>query len=194
VIRSTINPTLLLRLDTEDNGGGGSTEEKPAEETPETGDQGGSGGDGGGAANKEEDLPEWAQKELARVRKEAADRRVKLREAEERLSKAKTPEEIEAATKELRESNEKLERELLITKVAKDFDLPDEIAARLVGEDEAALRKDAEVLKNLVVHRSPGKKADPPRNLRGGLDPSEQDNTPDDPAELAKRYGRRFRR
>jgi len=197
VIRSTVNPILArgFGFDPDDQGGGGSTEEKPNEDAGQgSGDQAGSGGDGTGAANKEEDLPEWARKELARVRKEAADRRVSLREAEERLSKAKTPEEFEAATKELRETNAKLERELLVTKVAKDFDLPDEMASRLVGADETALRADAEVLKKLVVVNKPGGKAAPPRDVKGGLDPSEKDTTPDDPGELRRKYGRRNRR
>lgn len=107
--------------------------------------------------------------ELEKVRREAANRRTQLRDAEAKLAVAKTPEEYDAAIAEFKASNERLEREVLVTRIASKYELPDSLAARLVGNDEAALEADAKVLAALVTtNTSPV--------LKGGLDPAESDD------------------
>lgn len=111
---------------------------------------------------------EALQTELTKVRAEAANYRVRLREAETKLSEAKTPEDIEAAVAEFKTANANLERQLLVTKVAAKFELPEELAARLQGDDEAALEADAKSLAAFVAPKNP-------ESLSGGLTPGESD-------------------
>lgn len=152
-------------------------------------DEGGT--EGGGEGNEpktptEDDLPDWAKKELKKARGEAANYRTKLREAEDSLSKAKTPEEYEAAVGQLQEVNARLEREVLVSKVARQFELPDELAELLKGDDEAALKAHAKTLQKFA----PASEPDP--ELSGGLDPSgETDDGKSDPRALAKKHGAR---
>ena len=79
------------------------------------------------AGASEDALPEWAKKELAKARSEAAKYRTSLRDAETRLTGAKTAEEFEAAKAELLKSNRALERALVATK----HGLPEALAKRL---------------------------------------------------------------
>lgn len=106
--------------------------------------------------------PEQLTKELERVRKEAAGYRTKLRDAEDKLGKAKTPEEFEAARTELANANKKLERDLLVERAGRG--LPEELRALLKGDTEAELKAHAEVLKKFA----PAQQA-PPEKLGGGL-------------------------
>lgn len=132
----------------------------------------------------EDELPEWARKELSKTRNEAAGYRTRLREAEDKLKEAKTPEEFEAAISEFRTKNAELERNLVVTKVAAKYELPAELAARLQGEDEAAIEADAKALAALVVTPQVD-----PENLRGGLNPSDEEEAfdPVKAAHAAKR-------
>ncbi|MFC0622824.1 hypothetical protein [Kribbella deserti] len=128
-------------------------------------------------------LPEWVRKQISEANAEAANYRVKLREAESALSKAKTPEDFEAATAALKEQNVELERKVLISTVATKHQLPAELAELLRGETEAEL---AEHAKRLQKYAAP---AVPPE-LGGGLNPLDTDSEPSDPGELARKYGR----
>jgi len=110
--------------------------------------------------------PEWYEAELGKTRNEAANYRTKLRDAEAKLTAAKTVEEFEAATNELKATIAKQERDLLVAKVGKD--LPDELAALLKGDTEAELLAHAEVLKKFVQPQ-----AAPPEQLGGGLNPGQ---------------------
>lgn len=130
-------------------------------------------------------LPEWAQSELRNVRAEAANYRTRLREAEQKLADATSPEEIQTAITELREQNAKLERTVLVSKVARKHGLPDDLAARLTGDDEAALEADAKVLSKYVTAPND------PENLEGGLNPQSKDDGENDPRKLARKT-RRF--
>ncbi|WJN62632.1 head scaffold protein [Streptomyces phage phiScoe10] len=151
---------------------GTGTEEKPAEgETPP-------------APKPEDELPEWARKELTKARGEAANYRVKLREAETSLQNAKTPEEFEAARSELSTRIAELESSLLRSNVARKFELPDELAARLQGATEAELEADAKSLLKFVAPAAP-------ESLGGGLTPSEDGDDEMDPRKLARRTRRR---
>ncbi|WJN62707.1 head scaffold protein [Streptomyces phage phiScoe15] len=146
-----------------------STEEKPAEgETPKP----------------EDELPEWARKELTKVRGEAANYRTKLREAEASLQNAKTPEEFESARTELSKRIAELEHEVVVSKVARKYELPDELVPLLKGADEAALEAVAKTLQKYAVPAAP-------ESLGGGLTPSDDDDDEMDPRKLARRTRRR---
>lgn len=119
----------------------------------------------------EDELPEWARKELTKVRNEAANYRTRLRDAEDKLKDAKTPEEFEVAIAEFKASNAALERSLLVTKVAAKYELPEALAARLQGDDEAAIEADAKSLAALVTTAK-----STPESLSGGLTPGESDD------------------
>ncbi|WJN63185.1 head scaffold protein [Streptomyces phage phiScoe45] len=148
-----------------------STEEKPAEGvTPET--------------KPEDELPEWARKELTKVRGEAANYRTKLREAETSLQNAKTPEEFESARTELSKRIAELEHEVVVSKVARKYELPDELVPLLKGGDEAALEAVAKTLSKYAVTPAP-------ESLGGGLTPSDNDDDEMDPRKLARRTRRR---
>ncbi|AKY03764.1 scaffolding protein [Streptomyces phage Verse] len=148
-----------------------STEEKPAEGvTPET--------------KPEDELPEWARKELTKVRGEAANYRTKLREAETSLQNAKTPEEFEAARSELSSRIAELEREVVVSKVARKYELPDELVPLLKGDNEEALELVAKTLSKYAVTPAP-------ESLGGGLTPSDDADDEMDPRKLARRTRRR---
>ncbi|WP_328310240.1 phage scaffolding protein [Streptomyces sp. NBC_00442] len=126
----------------------------------------------------EDALPEWARKELAKVRGEAANYRTRLRDAETKLGEAKDPAEIEAAVAELKAQNAELERSILRSSVARRHELPDDLADALRGEDEAALEAHAKVLAKYVS-------APLPPSLGGGLTPDDGDGEMD-PRKLAR--------
>jgi hypothetical protein len=114
----------------------------------------------------EELPPEVLRKKLTDANAEAANYRTRLREAEQKLSEAKTPEEVAAAVADLTSKNAELERSLLVTKVASKYELPAELAELLKGDDEAALAKHAQTLAKFA---SPSD----PESLSGGLTPGD---------------------
>ena len=123
-----------------------------------------------------------AKKALTKARNEAGKYRTRLREAEDKLSKAKTPEEFEAAVTELRDTNAKLERDLLVERVARKAALPEELAELLQGSTEAELQAHAKKLAKYVTM------AGVPGDVRGGLDPTDEDDfDPVKAAHAAKR-------
>lgn len=139
----------------------------------------------GGQPSPEDDLPDWARKELAKVRGEAAGYRTRLRDAETKLSEAKTPEEFDAALADVKTKNAELERSLQIATVARKFDLPAELAGRLQGSTPEELEADAKALQALLTPAAPP-------SLGGGLTPSDdEDDGEMDPRKLARR-SRRF--
>lgn len=131
------------------------------------------------AVSQEDALPEWARKELTKVRGEAAGWRTQLRESEAKLAAAKTPEEFETATTDLRTKVSELEHAI----VAAAFGLPPDLAARLRGATKAELEADAKVLQKFAP-------AQDPENLSGGLDPNNDDDGEMDPRVLARRHRR----
>lgn len=144
-----------------------------------------------GAPEKPEDnsaeLPEWARNELSRVRSEAASYRTKLREHQEKYKDAKTPEEYEAATRELAETVSSLERQILVNSVAQAHKLPADLAALLKGADEAELTAHAKTLSKYAPVEEV-----PPTDLRGGLDPNDSDESFDPVAAARKARARRY--
>ncbi|MFY1620046.1 hypothetical protein [Micromonospora sp. WMMD736] len=134
------------------------TESTGTEQTPQTNQQNGS----TESTEQSPKTPEWYEKELSKTRQEAAGYRTKLRDAEAKLSTAKTVEEFETARKELADANKALERELMVERAGRG--LPDELRAVLKGDTEAELKAHAEVLKKFA----PVQEA-PPERLSGGL-------------------------
>ncbi|KOG26814.1 hypothetical protein [Streptomyces viridochromogenes] len=165
------------------------TEEKPGETPPGQKPDGeqkpdDKAGAAGPSTSSEDELPDWARKELAKVRGEAAGYRTRLRDAETKLSEAKTPEEVEAALADVKSKNAELERSLLVATVARKYDLPAELAGRLQGGTPEELDTDAKALQALLTPAAPP-------SLGGGLNPSDEDDGEMDPRKLARR-SRRF--
>jgi hypothetical protein len=136
------------------------------------------------ASTQEDELPDWARKVLAKVRNEAAGYRTRLRDAETKLSEAKSPEEFETALAEMKARNAELEHTLVVASVARKYDLPEALAGRLRGSTTEELEADAKALQALVSPKVP-------EGLGGGLDPSEDSDEEMDPRKLARR-ARRF--
>lgn len=136
----------------------------------------------------EELPPEVLRKQLTEARAEAANYRVKAREAQEALASAKTPEEVEAVKAEFATKVAELERQVLIADVARKHELPDDLAKRLVGATQAELDEDAKNLAKLIEKKAP------PADLQGGLTPGAGDDDSDDPRALRDKYGRGRRR
>lgn len=130
---------------------------------------------------------EQAIAEVEQTRREAANYRTRLREAEAKLADAKTPEDIEAAVQEFRDKNAALERDLIVTKVVSKYGLPDALAARLQGTDEATLDADAKALAALVIAPK-----STPESLSGGLTPGEGDEEFDPVAVAHAAKARRY--
>ncbi|MEU8327316.1 hypothetical protein [Micromonospora sp. NPDC048839] len=127
----------------------------------------------------EEEIPaEVLRKRLTKANAEAANFRTKLREAEAKLTAAKTVEEFEAATQELRTANQALEHELLVERVARKAKLPDDLAGRLKGSTYDELLADAKALARYAVGDEPGE-------LRGGLNPNDDEGA-FDPVKTAR--------
>lgn len=162
-------------------------EEKPGETPPEQKPDGEQKPDdkAGAGGTSEDELPDWARKELAKVRSEAAGYRTRLRDAETKLSEAKTPEEFDAALAEVKQKNAELEHSLVVASVARKYDLPEELAGRLRGSTPEELEADAKALQALITPAAPPA-------LGGGLTPSDnEDDGEMDPRKLARR-SRRF--
>ncbi|WP_031513689.1 hypothetical protein [Streptomyces sp. NRRL F-5123] len=157
------------------------TPETPAEtvETPPEGEQ----PKGEETAQTEETVPaEVLRKKLTEANTEAAGYRTKLRDVEAKLSAAKTVEEFEAATADLKGQVEALERQILLRDVAAKFELPEALAKRLTGTTPAELEADAKELQKLVAPIAPA-------SLSGGLDPDDGDDF--DPVKAAQEARKR---
>lgn len=131
------------------------TTEKPA--SPPADDEG-----------SDDELPAWAKKKVSSANAEAAKYRTQLRDVEKKLEGAKTQEEFDAAVAELKESNARLERELLTEKVARAHKLPDDLAALMRGSTEAELTECAKTLAKYAPGTEPA-----PESLSGGVKPDE---------------------
>lgn len=156
----------------------GTTDEQPPAGTDDT-----TGTDSGEASPpSEKDLPEWGRKELSRARAEAANYRTQLREAQDALKTAKSPEDFAKVQADLTERAEKAERAALVATVARKFNLPDDLAEVLQGSTAEELEAHA---KKLQRYANPNGQEH--KRLRGGLDPSSDAYDDADPVEVAKR-------
>ncbi|MFE3144741.1 hypothetical protein [Streptomyces scopuliridis] len=150
---------------------------KPTD-APGTGDQG-SGDDKGDKTPREDDLPEWARKELRSVRDEAAKRRNEAKALKTQLESAKSPADYAAVEQRAADFEADLNRERL----ARKYDLPDVIAKRIQGASDDEREADAKALAAELTKTAS-------TDVRGGLDPTDtaDDN---DPAALAAKVRRR---
>lgn len=139
------------------------------------------------------DLPEWAREKLTKANAEAANYRVRAREAEDKLKNAKTLEEVDAIVKEMTEDREKGERALLIENVALKHKLPAELAELLKGETREDLEAHAKTLKKFAPSDDDEDEDEP--HIEGGLNPRTNDPyAGQGPRELAKSLGNRGKR
>lgn len=146
------------------------TKETTDEESEETEDE--------DKDDKDDELPEWARKKLSKANTEAGKYRTQLRELQAKFEGAKTPEEFAAATQELGETNAKLDRELAVERALRKHNLGDEDALFLTATSPEEIAKQAEALAARVGSGI--------KRLTGGLDPTDEDEGPGDPASLAK--------
>ena len=130
-----------------------------------------------------EELPKEVKSKIAKLNREANGLRTRLRELEEKLTGAKTPEEVAKVTAELTEDNGRLTRELAVEKALRKHGLEEGDAVLLTATTPEEIAAQAERIASRI-----GGGSGP---LRGGLDPTDEDNEPSDPGELAKKYGRR---
>ncbi|MEV7855113.1 hypothetical protein [Streptomyces sp. NPDC088183] len=143
-------------------------------------DQGsGDNGDTAGGTSREDDLPEWARKELKSVRDEAARRRNEAKALKSQLEAAKSPEDYAAVEQRAADFEAQLGRERL----ARKYDLPDVIAKRIVGTTDDEREADAKALAAELTKTDAG-------SVSGGLDPTDTPDT-NDPAALAAQVRRR---
>lgn len=149
---------------------------------------------GDGEPDKWAGIPEdhWVRKELEDVRREAAAHRTKARDLSAQLEGAKSPEEVQQIIDEY--SSKVAQAELKAAKLSagRKFELPDELIARLQGENEEELLADAERLAPFApkVPRTPT-----PIPPSGGRNPREGSDelTPEELyAKTQKSFQRRF--
>ncbi len=133
-------------------------------------------------ADKVADLPDWAQSLITNLRGENANYRTRATTAEQKLADAKTPEQVEAAVAEIKAENAKLSRDLMVSRVATEFELPADLAAVLQGDDEAALKVHAKTLAKYAGSSETGE-------LSGGLTPDSGEEF--DPAKVARNARKR---
>lgn len=174
----------------DDNKTGETTEEAP-EGTEETTEEAQKGAEEEGREEKPKLSPEAMEAEVTKTRAEAANYRVKLREAEKRLESAKSIEEVEEIVTGMKVEREAAERALIVENVALRFNLPDELAELLQGSSREELETHAKKLQKFAPDAQAG---DPDLDdLSGGLDPNNRDSDPSDPGALANRHAPRRR-
>lgn len=125
------------------------------------------------------DLPEafsWVRNEVETTRREAGNYRTQLREAQEQLKTAKTPEEIATITAAIEERASKAERAATIEKLARTHSIPDENLEFLTATTPEELARQAEKLAKWTV---PGTTEVPPIvvtkvPLSGGVTPGDK--------------------
>jgi hypothetical protein len=182
---STEENTESTEENTEENTeGGNESSEENSEENTEENEESNEEGD------EELDL-DRAKAKIAKVNDEAKNLRNRLRESEDKLKNAKTPEEVEEIVKQMTSDRESAEAALLRENVALKHKLPESAIKRLTGNTREELEADAKELADLLGTVED----DEDLNLEGGLNPrNREDSDPDDPRALAKKYGRRGKR
>lgn len=118
----------------------------------------------------------WTKAALESANAEAASRRVALREAQEKLSAAKTPEEFESAVSEFKNGQAKLEAELARERAARKHGLADDVLEFLTGTTEEQIEAQAS---KLAALKPASQEPTPPKVVTvpapsGGITPSSQ--------------------
>ncbi|MFH1486077.1 MAG: hypothetical protein ABIH46_08405 [Chloroflexota bacterium] len=129
--------------------------------------------DGAQEPTNVDQLPVWAQDHIKALRKENAGHRHKTKEAEAATSaaeeaKLKEQKEFQALAERYAQERDaaliqavELQTRLTRQVIATEFSLPAEIAARLQGDDEEAMRADAKVLQGILKVPATGIPASP---------------------------------
>jgi len=140
-------------------------------------------------------LPEefhWLKDDREALRREAASRRVALREAEEKLKEAKTPEDIASAVKEATQKNAELESQLARERAARKHKLDDSLLEFLTGANEEQIETQAAKLAALATVTPRETPAPAKQTPRGGVTPSDSNPPELDGREAWRKYrGRR---
>lgn len=132
-----------------------------------------------------------AKAKIAKANDEAKNLRSRLRETEEKLKNAKSPEEVDEIVQQMTKDREAAEHALLRENVALKFKLPEKAHKRLAGSTREELEADAKELAELFGTDED----DEDVTLEGGLSPRDRGSEDSDPRSLAQRYGaRRARR
>ena len=115
----------------------------------------------------------WVRKELEDTRREAAEKRVLAKDLQEKLSAAKTPEEVQQIIAANDEKYRNLETQLLRERVARTTKLDDDLVEFLTGKTEEELLNQA---KKLAGRKKADDDPNPvvvtQLNPRGGQNPS----------------------
>lgn len=126
---------------------------------------------------------------IRRTNAEAMNLRSRLRETEDKLSKAQTPEDYEDVKSELANTR----RQLLVRDIADEVGIPASFASRLAGSTEEELRADAEAIKADLKELASSQRAGrTPQTPTGGLDPSDSEEPFDAAAYAASLRANRF--
>ena len=171
--------------DSTEPGGQPDVEDEDADELAEgerqegDADEEGSDGEGSDEEGSDEDLPDWAQRKLAKANREAASYRTQLRELQNTTKDAKTPEEFAAA---IADATMALERDLVVAQ----HGLPADLTPLVTGKTREEMEANAKTLQRYVQRPPKG-------DLRGGLTPDGPANplAGKDPRTLAREFGRR---
>lgn len=139
---------------------------------------------------KNDELPDWAREKLTKANSEAANYRKKLRDAEDKLKSAKSPEEVDEIINQLQTDREEAEVTLLKENVALKFKLKQEAWEFLNGSNRDELEASAKKLAELAGTDDDDEDLD----LEGGLTPRSRDSSAEDPRSLAEKHGHRRRR
>lgn len=126
---------------------------------------------------------------VKQLREENASWRKRLRDTEEKLKEAKSPEDYETLQQQLADVQAKYDQDTWIAKATRDLPA-DLVDATAWPKDEDGINNLANVLRKHVVVRK-----ESTEELHGGLDPrNERLDENASPAELAARYNKRTRR
>jgi hypothetical protein len=143
-----------------------------------------------------EGLPEewaWTKTAVQSANREAASRRTALREAEDKLKDAKSPEEVQAAIAEYKRKGEELETTIARERAARKHKLSDDVLEFLTGKTEAEIEKQAE---KLAALKPASQDTKPPRVVTvpaptGGVTPTNAPPSEDGKAAWKAYKGRR---
>lgn len=114
----------------------------------------------------------WAKNAVESANREAASRRVALRELEDRTKDAKTPEEFAAAMAEVKAAEEKLAVDLARERAARTHKLTDELVEFLTGTNPEEIESQAAKLAALTTGTVVPKYITQPAPA-GGVQPSQ---------------------
>ena len=121
-------------------------------------------------------LPEefaWLKSDLESTRREAAGRRVELRELEAKFKDAKTPEEVNAAIAEATKRSAALEAEVARERAARKHKLDDSLVEFLTGSTEELIEAQAAKLAALAPSAAREQAVVTRQSPRGGVTPSD---------------------